>query len=118
MNSEFDGGWSELGGKVMKAVKQWRLMNPKASLNEIEEALDEQLGGLRARMLQDVAQASEAAHLDEQRAARPRCPQCDEELISRGQQVRELETDHHQRLRLDRSYASCPRCGTGLFPPG
>jgi len=118
MKTEFDGRWSELGCEAMKEVKQWRLSHPKASLDEIEQALDEQLGRLRARMLEDLAQASEAAHLDEQSGERPRCPQCNEELISRGRQVRELETNHHQRLRLDRTYTSCPRCGLGLFPPG
>jgi predicted RNA-binding Zn-ribbon protein involved in translation (DUF1610 family) len=118
MNSDFDGRWSELGREAMKEVKQWRLSHPNASLNEIEQALDEQLGQMRARMLEDLAQASDAAHLDERTDERPRCPQCDEELIGRGQHVRELETDRHQRLRLNRTYASCPRCGIGLFPPG
>lgn len=118
MKSDFDGRWSEVGGEVMAQIKQWRLSHPKASLNEIEQALDEHLGRLRARMLEDVAQASDAVHLDQQRAQRPRCPQCDEELVGRGQEVRELETEHQQRLRLKRSYATCPRCGVGLFPPG
>jgi predicted RNA-binding Zn-ribbon protein involved in translation (DUF1610 family) len=118
MKAEFDGRWSELGREAMKEVKQWRLSHPKASLDEIERALDEQLGRLRARMLEDLAQASDAARLNEQTAERLRCPQCDEELISRGQQVRELETNHDQRLCLDRTYASCPRCGVGFFPPG
>lgn len=118
MKSDFDGRWSEVGGEVMAQIKRWRLSHPKASLTEIEQALDEHLGRLRARMLEDVAQASDAVYLDPQMAERPRCPQCDEELIGRGQEARELETDHHQQLRLDRSYASCPRCGVGLFPPG
>jgi hypothetical protein len=118
VNSEFDGGWSELSREAMKQIKQWRLSHPKATLNEIERALDEQLGRLRARMLEDLAQASDARHLDEQSAERTRCPQCNEELIGRGEQLRELETAHHQRLRLDRTYASCQRCGVGLFPLG
>lgn len=118
MNSDFDRRWSEVGQEAMNQIKRWRLSHPKASLDEIEQALDEHLGRLRARMLEDVAQASDAVHLDQPRAERPRCPQCEEELVSRGQEVRELETDHHQRFRLNRSYASCPRCGVGLFPPG
>ena len=118
MNSEFGGRWSELGREVMKEIKQWRLSHPKASLNEIEQALDERLGRMRARMLEDLVQASDATRWDEQMTARPRCPQCDEELVGRGQHVRELETEHHQQLRLDRTYASCPRCNVGLFPPG
>lgn len=118
MKAEFDSRWSKLGQEAMKEVKQWRLSHPKASLDEIERTLDAQLGRLRARMLEDLAQASEATQFNEQTAERPRCPQCDEALISRGQQVRELETHHDQRLRLDRTYASCPRCGAGIFPPG
>ena len=118
MKSDFDGRWSEVGGEVMAQIRQWRLSHPKASLNEIEQALDEQLGRLRARMLEDVAQASDAVHLDQQRAERLRCPQCAGELIGRGQQIRELETAQQQQLRLDRNYVSCPRCGVGLFPPG
>ena len=118
MNSEFDGRWAELGREAMKQVKQWRLSHPKASLDQIEQALDEQLGRLRARMLEDLIQASDAVRLDELTVKRPRCPQCEEELIGRGQEARELETNHGQQLRLDRSYASCPGCGVGLFPPG
>jgi uncharacterized protein with PIN domain len=118
MKAEFDGRWSELMGEAMKEVKQWRLSHPKAKLTEIEQALDEQLGQVRARMLEDLALASEAAHLNKQKPEWPKCPQCDEPLISRGRQMRELETNQDQRLRLDRSYASCPRCGAGLFPPG
>lgn len=117
MNSEFDGRWAELGWEAMKQVKQWRLSHPKASLDQIEQALDEQLGRLRARMLEDLIQASDAVRLDELTVERPRCPQCDEELIGRGQEARELKTNHGQQVRLDRSYASCPRCGVGLFPP-
>jgi hypothetical protein len=118
MNAEFDGHWNELSREAMKQIKQWRLSHPKATLNQIEQALDERLGRLRARMLEDLAQASDATRLDEQTSARPRCPQCDEELSGRGEHVRELETDHQQQLRLDRTYATCPRCGVGLFPPG
>ena len=118
MNSDFDGRWSGLSRAAMQQIKHWRLAHPQATLNQIEQTLDEQLGQLRARMLEDLAQASDAAQLAEQTAVRLRCPQCDEALIGRGQQVRELETQHEQRLRLARTYATCPRCGVGLFPPG
>lgn len=118
MNSEFDGRWSELSREALKQIKQWRLAHPKATLNQIEQALDEQLGRLRARMPEDLALASDAARLDEQTTARPRCPQCAEELNGRGEHLRELETEQQQQLRLARSYATCPRCGVGLFPPG
>src|SRR5262249_61364774 len=118
MNSEFDGSWNELSREAMKPIKHWRLSHPKATWNEIEPALAEPLGRFRARTLAELAPASEARHWDEQRAERPRCPQGHEELIGRGPHVRELETNPPQRWRLDRTEASCPRGGGGLFPPG
>lgn len=118
MKTEFDDRWSELSREAMKEIKQWRLSHPKATLNQIERALDEQLGQLRARMLEDLAQASDAAQMDEQMTEWPRCPQCGDELSRRGRRARDLETDQHQQLHLERAYATCPRCGVGLFPPG
>lgn len=30
---------------------------------------------------------------------------------------RTLVTEHDQTIELSRSYATCPECGAGLFPP-
>ncbi len=42
-------------------MREWRLEHPKATFREIEAAVDEKLGGMRARLLEDLALASRAA---------------------------------------------------------
>jgi hypothetical protein len=44
----------------MLKMKEWRIQRPKATLKEIEIALDERLGRLRARLIEDMALASSA----------------------------------------------------------
>jgi ribosomal protein S27AE len=51
-------------------------------------------------------------------AERPRCPQCGTLLTAQGTPTRTLVTEHDQTIELSRSYATCPQCGAGLFPPG
>ena len=118
MNSDFDAKWHELAEEVMSGMKEWRLQHPKATLREIERALDERLAKMRARMLQDAALASAAADMQaNEEEERPVCPECGARLESRGKQERHVTTLHNQELRLERSYGVCPTCGAGFFPP-
>jgi YgiT-type zinc finger domain-containing protein len=111
--------WGELAAEAFLGMKEWRLQHPKATFKEIEQALDARLSVLRARMLQDVALASAAADVPAQpAAARPGCPACGAALVARGRGTRVVATTHGQTVTLPRSYAVCPACGTGLFPPG
>ena len=119
MRTDFDAVWNQLAQEVMSGMKEWRLQHPKATLREIEVALDERLGRMRARMLEDAALASAAADLSQATASeRPVCPACGQGLAARGPSTRELTTHFDQTLHLKRSYAVCPQCGQGLFPPG
>jgi ribosomal protein S27AE len=119
VRSDFDAKWDELAEEVLCGMKEWRLQHPKATLRQIEEALDERLAKMRARMLQDAALASAAADLQAGPVAeRPVCPQCGAVLEGRGRPLRRLTTQHNQTLDLRRSYAVCPQCGAGFFPPG
>lgn len=119
MRKDFDAQWSELAAEILSGMKEWRLQHPKASLKEIEGALDVRLGRLRVRMLEDAALASAAANLqtaaEEERAV---CRQCGVRLASRGRQRRRLTTQYEETLTLTRSYGVCPTCGEGIFPPG
>jgi hypothetical protein len=111
--------WRELAEDVLSGMKEWRLQHPKATLREIEAALDERWSRVRARMLQDLALASSMTDLGATAAgARPRCATCAVSLEARGQQTRQLTTYHDRTLTLTRSQAACPRCGDRLFPPG
>lgn len=111
--------WPAVADEVLSGMKEWRLQHPRASLTEIEVALDERLSRLRARMLQDAALASAAANLSGvAEGERPVCPTCERRMEARGQRTRELTTVHDRTIRLTRSYAACSSCGDGLFPPG
>ena len=119
MRTDFDARWDELAEEVLSGMKEWRLQHPKATLRQIEAALDERLGKMRARMLQDAALASAAADIKTAHVSeRPVCSVCGSPLAERTVAARELVTQHNQVLKLERSYGVCPTCGAGLFPPG
>jgi hypothetical protein len=100
-------------------MADWQAAHPKATFSEIEEALDERLHQVRARVLADLALASAAADVREASAEeRPRCERCGAMLQARGQSERKLLTQGGAEVRLRRSYAACPTCGDGAFPPG
>ena len=55
--------WSRESETVIVGMKEWRERHPRATLVEIEAALDGLLGKARAQLLQDVALASEARNM-------------------------------------------------------
>ena len=111
--------WSEEAASVWTGIADWRAAHPKATFSEIEAALDERLDQVRARVLADLALASAAADLQAASAGeRPRCERCGVVLQARGQSERGVVTQGGADVRLVRSYAACPRCGDGSFPPG
>ena len=112
-------GWEQVAAEVLTGMREWRQQHPRATLSEIERALDERWSHLRARMLEDLALSSALADLPALSAEqRPLCPACGVRLEAHGRETRELTTYHDRRLRLERSSARCPSCGTGLSPPG
>jgi hypothetical protein len=99
MKEDFDAQWHELAEDVLTGMKEWRLRHPRATLCEIGQALDERLGKIRVRMLQDLALASAAADLRAaQEQERPVCPRCGTKLESKGQKARHLITYHGPRV--------------------
>lgn len=119
MRKDFDQDWRALSEEVITGMKEWRLHHPRATLTEIEAALDERLARLRARMLEDAALASAAADWkSEAEATPPTCATCGKPLQARGGHSRQVQTSGGQSLTLARTYGVCPVCHTGLFPPG
>ena len=113
------GRWSEDAASVWVGLADRRAAHPKATFREIEAELDVRLNQVRARVLADLALASAAADLQvASRAERPRCAACGTVLHARGTSDRTLLTQGGAAVRLERSYATCPRCGDGSFPPG
>lgn len=114
VRNDFDSLWHKLSEEVMSGMKEWRLRHPKATLSEIEDALDERLSKMRAGMLEDLALASAAANVNE---GEVQCSECGSRLESRGKKVRKIKTHHNQEIRLSRAYGVCPKCGASFFPP-
>jgi hypothetical protein len=115
---DLDARWQALSDEVMSGMKDWRAQHPKATFREIEAALDERLGRLRARMLEDALLVSRAADWEATGPEPPVCPQCGAVLQPRSRERRTLTTHYDQALELERRYGVCPRCEAGLFPPG
>ncbi len=114
-SKDMEASFRELTDEVLTGMKEWRQAHPRATFKEIEEALDERLARVRARMLQEAAMASEAAHLRGEKVA---CPECRAAMENQGLEKRTLTTHHNQSVELDRSYFLCPACGARLSPPG
>ena len=99
-------------------LDSWRAAHPRATMREIELAIDEQLAALRADLVTDLSQRSPLRDISSMAEdERPRCERCQTPLIARGKQRRRLRGPGDQLATLDRSYAVCPRCDLGVFPP-
>ncbi len=118
MNSEeMMQQWQHKSQQTARAMREWRETHPRATLAEIESAVDEQMNQLRASMIEEVAQASPC----EQAAKGQRenqCPECGQRMQARGKHQRRLQTQGGQMVTLTRQYQSCPFCGYSFFPPG
>lgn len=106
--------WLAESAERFAALDAWRQAHPRATWTEIEAAIDAQLGPLRAQLLGDTAMASEATDLSGERRV---CPDCGARLQAAGARRRQLRGEQEIPIALERSYARCPACGTGFFPP-
>lgn len=107
--------WLADAASRFATLDAWRQAHPTATWVEIEAAVEAQLGPLRAALLRDTALASAAADLS---GERPVCPDCGARMQSAGARSRRLRGEQDVPLALERTYARCPACGTGVFPPG
>src|SRR6266566_3951852 len=106
--------WNAQGEDIFAAVAQWRAAHPRATLAEIEYAVDEQMNRLRARMIEQAAQASAAAESETSQGLV--CEQCGQALQARGRAKRRWQTHGGQEVEVERTYVTCPQCGGGFFP--
>jgi RNase P subunit RPR2 len=108
--------WKEYGEEATAAVAQWRMAHPKATLAEIEQAVDEQINRLRAQLIEQAAQVSTAAGSEASQGLV--CEHCGQALQARGRARRRWQTHGGQQVEVERTYVTCPQCGGGFFPPG
>ena len=107
--------WLAEAAERFAALDTWRQEHPRATWTEIESAIEAQLGPLRAQVLGETAMASDATDLH---GSRPVCPQCGTPLVAAGPRPRQLRGEQDLPIPRERTYARCPACATGLFPPG
>ena len=118
-NKQAEARWRQLSEEATAEIKKWREEHPRATFQEIEDAVDEHLARIRAQMVEDVALASAATDISKVEGdSRTVCPKCGYKLEARGQGTRHLTTKQNQSVSLRRTYAKCPAYGAGLFPPG
>ena len=110
---ETEAEWARLTAAALGAMGEWRAAHPRATLREIEQEVDARLAVARAKLLEAAATGDSALA-----AELPCCPACGAVLAVEGERTRRLRTTHEQEVVLRRSYARCPACGTGVFPPG
>src|SRR5947209_6080463 len=56
MQEDKKAQWEQLAREVLSGMKEWQSQHPKATFAEIEEAIEEQVAKMRARMLEEVVQ--------------------------------------------------------------
>lgn len=98
--------------EMEEGLRRWRQAHPQASWDEIETEVQRQLAGLQAELMATLTGP------ESESAESPACPACGERMRSCGQRTRQVLTRMGRWVSLERAYAVCPACGTGLFPPG
>ena len=107
--------WVRLVEEVVTGMRDWRTAHPSATFAELEAAVEERLGVLRAHMLEEAALTYAAAT---SAGDAPPCAMCGAPLEARAAAARTLRIAGDQRVRLRRPYLTCTACGRGVFPPG
>lgn len=92
----------------------WREEHRQATFDEIAEQVT-----LRRRVVMaEVVGALARQHGSGQVAEGQLCPECNQGMIYKGEQRREVAHYLEGETALSRGYYHCPRCEAGLFPPG
>ena len=114
MDEVTQDGWDLAGRAVAQEVAGWRRGHPRATLTEIELAVEAAVSRLQGRLVEDLANGAGAASAGE----RPNCTECGRPMVRRGRHKREvLLARRATPLPLAREDWGCSSRGTGLFPP-
>lgn len=102
----------EMPDELVAKLRAWRQAHPRATLTEIEEAVEAELAKVRNEWVAELAQAGEESETEA-----PSCPQCGEAMVKNGRRKRRLKSKEGKTLQLERQQWRCLECGTTLFPP-
>jgi hypothetical protein len=108
----------DLSEEIVVDMDNWSASNPGATFLEIEEKSRELVSKLEVALIEKVAlELEEENWAEKEEGERPRCPNCQMLLVSRGKRKRSLQGAQGREIKLKRTYGTCQNCGTGLFPP-
>lgn len=99
-----------------RELHAWRAAHPQATFADLEGVVEERVRQVRVQMLATLL-AAPTPCASEEAAAAARCPVCGAAMQARGTRTRRMTVEGDHSLPLTRTYAVCPGCGTGLFPP-
>ena len=109
----------ELLEEAIQDLSDWQRDHPKATFAQMEDAVEERIADVRARLTEDLVRARAAAQrAGWQTETRPSCSACGKPMESRGGHERTITIRGNRQIRVERPYAVCPACGAGLSPPG
>ena len=106
--------WEESWSEVKSNLTSWRSANPRTTLTEIEQQIDQELAELRKTLLADVSQTTDLKN----DAESTKCRNCGEKTEANGKRKRQLRTKDDQVIKLEREQRRCPECGLTFFPSG
>ena len=110
--------FKDLSEEIIGAMNAWNASHPKATLLQIEEKARELVSHLEAHLIQESALEREREEWPQGEPSQGPCsPDCQVPLLSRGKRVRHLQGPAGSDIQLQRTYRTCPHCGTGFFPP-
>src|SRR5436305_14992781 len=113
-----DKSVKELSDEIIREMNAWNTSNADATFLEREVKARELVSKLEAHLIQESALERERDDWSKQEEKKePTCPNCHVPLLSRGKRVRHLQATAGREIQLKRTYGTCPKCGTGFFPP-
>jgi predicted RNA-binding Zn-ribbon protein involved in translation (DUF1610 family) len=113
MKTEQSPNLEDLSTDLAAKMQAWSQANPKATLTDIEVAVDTELAKLRRTIVESIAQTREAVE-----QISHECPQCGRHMVKNGKKKRKLKAKEGQTIELERQHLRCLNCGMTLFPPG
>lgn len=91
----------------------WHDERERPTLRDIEEVVLR----LRKELGQEMAEVLVSMQEENRPVPEPVCEECGQPVRYKGQKANEVES-RAGRLKIERGYYRCPRCGKGSFPPG
>lgn len=111
MSEQIGAQWGNDSEQMLEALRAWRKVEATASLDAIEQAVDERLNQMRATLITEIAANGQPTN-------EASCPLCGEAGQRRAQKYeRQLQGQGGALIRVQRERWECPTCKVGFFPP-